>query len=228
MNTFSPSVLRSAILCGLFSLLASSGPALAFSDDEARRAILDLREQVHQMAEQERRIRLDFAEQIEALKSEVMSLRGKVEQLNWAAGLHKNASGQDSADNLARVTDPQEKAAYEAPIENFQSGSYAEAARGFDLFLDAYPNSPLAPEAQFYRGSSLYATKSFSDAVKGLRELLSESPDDPRAADALLIIASSQVEMDDLDGAKASLQRIVEDYPDTSAAETAKERLTLF
>src|SRR5699024_1088443 len=98
MNTFSPSVLRSAILCGLFSLLASSGPALAFSDDEARRAILDLREQVHQMAEQERRIRLDFAEQIEALKSEVMSLRGKVEQLNWAAGLHKNASGQDSAD----------------------------------------------------------------------------------------------------------------------------------
>src|SRR5699024_8826812 len=59
-------------------------PAYALADDEARRAILDLREQVHQMAEQDRRVRLDFADQIETLKHEVMSLRGTIEQLKWA------------------------------------------------------------------------------------------------------------------------------------------------
>lgn len=226
--TLSSTVLRSTLLCSVFALLTASGSALAFSDAEARRAILDLREQVHQMADQDRRVRIDFAEQIEALKSEIMSLRGEIEQLKWASGLHRNTADQDTDSQLSRVTDPQEKAAYEAPIENFQGGSYAEAARGFDIFLEAYPDSPLAPEAKFYRGSSQYAIKSFSDAIQGLRELVSEYPDDPRAADALLIIASSQVEMDDLDAAKATLQRITKDYPDASAAETAKERLTLF
>lgn len=225
---FTPPVLRSAVFCMALALLVGTRPAAAFSDDEARRAILDLREQVHQMAEQDRRIRIDLAEQIEALKSEVMSLRGEIEQLKWAAGLHRNAASQDADSTLSSVADPQERAAFEALMENFQSGSYAEAAKGFDTFLDAYPDSQLAPEARFYRGSSQYATKSFSNAVKGLRELVSQHPDNPRAADALLIIASSQVEMDDLSGAKASLERIVEDYPDSSAADTAKERLTLF
>lgn len=209
-------------------LLAGSAPAAAFSDDEARRAILDLREQVHQMVEQDRRIRIDFSEQIEALKQEVMSLRGEIEQLKWASGQHRGASSQQGGDMLSSITDPQERAIFEALMDNFNNGNYAEAANGFDAFLDAYPNSPLAPEARFYRGSSQYATKSFSNAVKGLRELVSQHPDNPRAADALMIIASSQVEMDDLNGARATLERIVEDYPNTSAAETAKERLTLF
>src|SRR5699024_7200011 len=155
----------------------------------------------------------------ESLKTEVMSLRGKIEQLKWEAGLHRDADS-DTEDNLSKVSDPQEKAAYEAPIEHFQKGEYEQAIGGFDMFIDAYPDSPLASEDRLYRGSSQYATKAFSDSVKGLRELISNHPDDPRAADALLIIAASQIEMDDLDGAKASLERIVEDYADTSAAET--------
>lgn len=218
---------RPALAMSLALLLGMSWPAKAFPDDEARRAILDLREQVHQMAEHERRIRLDFAEQIESLQQEVMKLRGEIEQLKWATRIDKRAADDASDQAMEDIADPQEQAAYEHPMERFQAGEYQAAIDGFDTFLDAYPDSTLAPEARFYRGSSQYAVKSFSAAVKGLREMIKDSPDHARAPDALLIIAASQIEMDDLSGAKTTLEQITNDYPDASAADTAKERLKL-
>lgn len=226
MNVY-PTTLR-IILTAAISLSAlSATPAYAFADDDARRAILDLREQVHQIVEQDRRIRLDFAEQLETLRHEIVSLRGEIEQLKWASGLDRRSSQDQSGGTTTQVADPQEQAAYESPIALFRSGKYKEAAEGFNTFLDAYPHSSLAPEARFYRGSSQYATKNFRDSIAGLQELISMTPEDPRAADALLIIAASQIELDDLAGAKSSLQRIVNEYPDTSAAQTAQDRLKL-
>lgn len=223
----SSKVLCIALATTMASATLVSPPAHAFADDDARRAILDLREQVHQIVEQDRRIRLQLADQIEMLRSEITTLRGEVEQLKWMSDLERRTSQDQSGGTTTQVADPQEQAAYEGPIGLFRSGKYKEAAEGFSLFLDAYPNSALAPEARFYRGSSLYATKEFKASIAGLQELINTSPQDPRAADALLIIAANQIELDDLAAAKASLQRIVNEYPDTSAAQTAQDRLKL-
>lgn len=223
-----PSALRIALLVATSVALLSTGTAHAFADDDARRAILDLREQVHQMTEQDRRIRLEFSDQIETLKHEIMSLRGEVEQLRSALDLNQRSSqGQAGGFITTEVADPQEQAAYESPISLFRNGQYKDAIDGFDTFLGAYPNSQLAPEARFYRGSSQYATKDFKGSINGLEELVSSTPQDPRAADALLIIAASQIELDDMAAAKTTLQRILKEYPETSAAETAKDRLKL-
>lgn len=221
------SPLRIALVSAMAFTTLSATPVHAFADDDARRAILDLREQVHQIVEQDRRIRLEFADQLELLRNEIMSLRGEIEQLKWASGLDRRTSQDQSGGITTQVADPQEQAAYESPIALFRSGKYKEAADGFSLFLDAYPDSQLAPEARFYRGSSQYATKEFKASIAGLQELINTTPEDPRAADALLIIAASQIELDDFNGAKASLQRIVRDYPETSAAQTATDRLQL-
>lgn len=214
------------LITALALSIACSTSAYAFSDDEARRAILELREQVQRMAEQDRNVRLEFADQLEMLKQEVMTLRGKVEQLKWASGLSNNTN-QDGSQSTLRAADPQEQAAFEGPDALFRSGKYAEASDGFKTFIEAYPDSILTPEARFYRGSSLYATKQFRQSITALKELIDATPEDPKAPDALLIIAASQIELDDFNGAKASLQRITKDYPNTSAAKTAAERLKL-
>lgn len=222
-----PSALRIALLVATSAAVSSTAPAYAFADDDARRAILDLREQVHQMAEQGRRIRLDFSDQLESLKQEVITLRGQLEQLKWASNMNQRSSQYPSAEVTAHVADPQEQAAYESAKSLFSSGKYKESIDGFTTFLSAYPHSQLASEARFYRGSSQYATKDFRGSIAGLEELISSSPQDPRAANALLIIASAQIELDNMAATKATLQRIVNDYPDSSAAQTAKERLKL-
>ncbi|MDS1142625.1 tol-pal system protein YbgF [Pusillimonas sp. SM2304] len=220
--------LRIALLTATLSLSAVfTAPAQAFSDDEARRAILELREQVKREADQNRQARLQLADQMEAMQHEMARIRGQLEQLNWQADLQQRASQDQSGGNTTQVADPQEQAAYEGPMGLFRSGKYKEAAASFNDFLDAYPNSQLAPEARFYQGSSRYASKDFKGSIEGLQAMIQASPDDPRAPDALLVIAASQIELNNMSGAKASLQKIVKDYPNSSAAETAKSRLTL-
>ena len=63
------SPLRAAVLGAALSVSALfAAPAHAFADDEARRAILDLREQVKQLTDQSRQVRLRQADQIEMLQ----------------------------------------------------------------------------------------------------------------------------------------------------------------
>jgi len=219
--------LRAAALGAALSVSALfAAPAHAFADDEARRAILELREQVKQLTDQGRQVRLQQADQIEMLQQEIAKLRGQVEQLNWQTSLQQRSS-QDQSGGTTQVADPQEQAAFEGPMGLFRAGKYQEAANSFGQFLQSYPDSQLAPQARFYQGSSRYASKDFKGSIQGLQQMVSDTPDDPRAPDALLVIAASQIELNDMNGAKASLQRIVKQYPNTSAAQTAKDRLKL-
>ncbi|NHC60582.1 tol-pal system protein YbgF [Paenalcaligenes suwonensis] len=215
--------LRRLLLPSFASLfLFTAMPAEAFADDEARRAILELRQQVRQMNEQNQQARLRLADEVEMLRQEVATLRGKVEQLSW-----QNSQGQEGDTNQTLFDDPQEQAAYEGAMDLYRSGQYPQAASGFSAFIDAYPNSPQLDEVRFYEGSALYASRNFRGAIQKLQALVKDRPGSPRAADALMVIASSEVEQNDLAGAQKTLQRIVKDYPGTAAADTAKNRLEL-
>lgn len=225
MSPSSP-ILRSALVAATLTLAFMSAPTHAFADDQARRAILDLREQLNTLVDQSRQIRVQQADQIENLQQEVARLRGEVERLSHLS--RRNESSQAGpGESSIQVSDPAEQAAYEEAMMSFRAGQYPEAVNGLTRFIQSYPQSALVHEARFYRGSSLYATKDFKGSISGLEAMLKGAPNDPRAPDALLVMAASQVELNDLPGARASLQRIVTEYPDTHAAETAKSRLKL-
>lgn len=224
--SFSTSYLRRAAWVVALSAGLCTAPAHAFADDEARRAILDLREQIRTLVDQSRQIRVQQADQIENLQQEVARLRGEVERLSHLSQRAEQAT-QPAGQSSIQVADPAEQAAYDQAMQNFRAGQYQEAVNGLTQFIQAYPQSALVHEARFYRGSSLYAIKDFKGSISGLDAMIKAAPADVRAPDALLVIAASQVELNDLNGARASLQRIVKEYPDTHAAETAKSRLKL-
>jgi tol-pal system protein YbgF len=215
MSLYSLSLRRTAILAATISLLSVTIPAHAFADDDARRAILELRTQIKQITDQNQQARLQLADQLETMQSELTSMRGERSTQDQSGGSHP------------KVDNPQEQTAFDQPMGLFHSGKYKEAAAAFGGFLKNYPNSQLAAEAQFYQGSSFYASKNFKGAIQELQSLVQASPKDPRAADALLVVAASQIELNNMAGAKSSLQKIVKSYPQTSAAETAKSRLKL-
>lgn len=221
--SFRPVLLATAV--SLAALCAA--PAHAFSDDEARRAILELRSQVQQLIQQNQQARLQLADQIESMQHELTDLRGQVEKLQWEADISKRSSQDQSGGAAKSVSDPKEQAAFDQPMGLFRSGKYKEAATGFAAFLKNFPNSQLASEALFYEGSSRYASRDFKTSISELQSLVHNNPKDPRAPDALLIIAASQIELNNVAGAKGNLQKIVKDYPDSSAADTAKSRLKL-
>lgn len=220
------SFLRSTALAGALSLGLFSAPVHAFADDQARRAILDLREQFQTLVDQSRQIRVRQADQIDTLQQEVARLRGEVERLNHLAERSQRSAAPESESSI-QVSDPVEQAAYDQAMQSFRAGQYQEASKELTEFIQTYPQSALVHEARFYRGSSLYAIKDFKGSIAGLEAMINAAPADARAPDALLVIAASQVELNDLENARATLQRIVKEYPDTHAAETAKSRLQL-
>jgi tol-pal system protein YbgF len=224
--SLSISPIRRVALAVAMAASVMSVPAYAFSDDEARRAILELREQIKRINEQNQQARLQLADQLEMLRQEVATLRGQVEKANWQLRM-QDGNGAQPDSSTSGVADPQERAAFETPMNLFREGKYKEASSSFDDFLQAYPNSSMAPDARFYQGSARYASKDFKGSIDVLQQMLQTSPKHTRAPDALLVIAASQTEQNNLKGAKASLERIIKDYPDSKAADTARSRLKL-
>lgn len=215
---------RAASTCFvLLSGVLLSQSALAFTDDEARKAILELRQQIRTMNEANQRARIQLSDQIETLGQEIVRLRGDIEQLGRPAG-----SGGSSARGAdPRSQDPREQAAFDQSMESFRKAQYKETVQNLTAFLTLYPDSALAPTAQFYMGSSRYAMKDFKGAITTLQAMVQKFPTEPRAADALLMVASCQIELNNRPGAKTTLQRIVKDYKGTPAADTAAKRLPL-
>jgi len=211
----------------VIALCAIPPAAHALADDEARRAILELRQQVRQLADQQTQsvqTRIQLADQIELLRSEIASLRGQIEQLDWQ--LRQPARGNPAQASAPRI-DPIEQASFDAAMAQFRANLYADAATGFANFLTAHPTSTLTSQARFYHGSSLYATRQFKQAADALQALVQVNPQDARAADALLIVAASYIELNAMQEAQTTLQSIVTNYPQSQAAQTATQRLEL-
>jgi len=212
-------------LCALMVVaLSASQPAHAFADDDARKAILELRQQIKTMTDANQRARLQLADQIEGLEQEVTRLRGMIEQIGRPGGAQASAGG---ARGEEKADDPREQSAYDGAMDQFRKGEYKEASDSLTAFLTLYPDSTLAPTALFYLGSSRYALKDYKGAIDRLTLMSQKFASHPRAPDALLVIAGSQIEMNNRAGAKVTLQRIVKDYKGTPAAETAAKRLQL-
>ncbi|OWT73390.1 MULTISPECIES: tol-pal system protein YbgF [unclassified Achromobacter] len=204
-----------------------SFPAHAFADDEARKAILDLRQQVQQQNDQNVRARLQLADQIQSLQTQIQQLQNQLELATRQPAGGNKAGGNPADTGSATAGDPQEQSAYDGAIDMYRKGQYKDAAESLTAFTALYPNSELVPSAQFYLGSSRYAQKDFKGAIEQLNNMVQKSPDNARAPDALLVVAGSQIELNNRAGAKTTLQRIVKDYPTTPAATTAKSRLQL-
>lgn len=221
--------LRLRTLAITAALLASAiaSPVHAFADDDARRAILDLREQLKQQSQQDQRARLQLADQMHSMQQEIIQLRQQIELLSSNQAPRGASNRGASNPEGVTVNDPNEQAAYDGAIEQFSQAQYKDASESLTAFIALYSTSPLAPSAKFYLGSSRYAMKDYKGAITELNELVQQAPNDPRAPDALLVIAGSQIELNNRAGAKASLERIVNSYPTSKAAETAKNRLQL-
>jgi tol-pal system protein YbgF len=117
-------------------------------------------------------------------------------------------------------------------IELFQAGreqqevrNYAAARRAFNQVLSQYPNSELAPEAQYKLGEILLAEQKPAEALTAFLQVRQIWPNSPKVPDAQLQAAQIHLDQGRREDARRALQIVIETYPDTSAAATAQERL---
>jgi tol-pal system protein YbgF len=118
-----------------------------------------------------------------------------------------------------------ESRTYEAALNHFRENNYAGAIAGFKGFLKAYPDSALAPNAQYWIGYAYYALKDYKSALAHQQKLVAAYPTSAKVPDALLNIATNQIALDNLAGARKTLEELVAKHPGTNAANLAARRL---
>ena len=249
-------MLRACALALAALAVAQGAQAQLFGDDQARQAILDLRQRFDQAVTaqnrlvddnaQMRRSMLDLQQQIQSLRDELARSRGQEEQFTRdIADLRQqlaqrlappapdaSAAGaqNDDAGPAPQPADPtasgNEKQAYDAALAVFRAGDFKGAQTGFANFVKNYPRSALASSALFWLGNAQYATRDYKEAITNFRSLLTAAPNHQRAPEAMLSIANCQIELKDTRAARATLESLVKTYPQSEAAQAGRERLS--
>lgn len=109
----------------------------------------------------------------------------------------------------------------------YQAGRYKEAFDAYEKFLQAYPNSSHAPDAQYALGYTQFSLKNYKAAMNTQQKLIKQYPTHPKVPDAMFSIANSQIQLSDVEGAKQTLKVLLTRYPNSSVAPSAKKRLAV-
>ena len=237
--------LRRVAFAAAFISAGTGAQAALFEDDEARRAILDLRQRVETMRErsteenaQLRRSMLELQNQLEAMRGEMSRMVGKNEELTKIIAdmqqrqkdvderMKKNEPAKVSLDGREFTADPKEKADFDAALGIFRAGQFAQAQTAFADFVKRYPQSGYNASALFWLGNAQYATRNYNEAIANFRSMLSLAPDHAKAPEAVLSIANCQIELKDTRAAKRTLEDLTKAYPQSEAAQAGRERLS--
>lgn len=254
MKRFSFQLIASGM--AMASMLAPLQAQAFLGDDEARRAIIELRQRFEasearqaKLAEEARsqgntgqRSLLELANQIEQLRSEVANLRGQNEQLarevselqrkqsDVQSGLEERLRQVEpstvSLDGRDFTATPAEQRDYEAAMAVLRRSEFPAAAAAYAGFLQRYPESGYTPSVLYWLGNAQYANRAYKEAIESHRRLISQFPGHQRVPEGMLALANSQVEMKDSKGARRTLEDLVKIHPGSEAASVARERLS--
>jgi tol-pal system protein YbgF len=221
--------------------------ALRQSIETSQRA-LDERLTKIEGAATDRSALLELSSQLQAMRDDTARMRGQLEvlanQIETADKRQKDLyldidtrlrKLEQSKEQAAASTErpaaaeaeasPAETKAYTAALDQFKLGNYALAVSAMQGFMVTYPNSSLAPNAQYWIGMAHSGQRDYKSAIAAQRKLLAAWPDNPKAPDAMLSIASAQETMGAKGEAQKTLQELIARYPGSSASVSARQRL---
>jgi len=194
---------------------------------------------------------VELGRRLDALEAEVRSLRGSTEELqNGSEGVRKqqrdlyadldrrltqleqSLRGQPTAPpggtapasggGAAAAADQD---AYTHAFETLKGGDYAAAIGQLRDFMQAYPQSGLLDNAQYWLGEAYYVTRDYEHAASAFRAVGERWPDSRKAPDALLKLGYTLQEQKRLPEARTTLRQVVQRFPGSDAAKLAAERL---
>jgi tol-pal system protein YbgF len=111
---------------------------------------------------------------------------------------------------------------YKAAYGHVLSGDYGVAEQEFRQYLDSYPSSSRAADANFWLGEALYSQGKYNDAAKTFLNAHQKYSGSEKAPEMLLKLGMSLAALDNKDTACATLREVTKRYPKASKAVTGK------
>jgi tol-pal system protein YbgF len=115
--------------------------------------------------------------------------------------------------------------AYQIGVDKFKQKEYLKAAADFRVFINNFPKSKFAANAQYNIGECYFFGRDYEQSIKQFQEFIENYPRHDKIPDALVMQGSAFVELKMNDEAKAFYTKVIRDYPKTIAAKDAKAKI---
>lgn len=126
---------------------------------------------------------------------------------------------------LAQITPGNPEQLFAAAYSDYSRGNYDLALSEFRQYVETYPSSELADNAQYWIGEILYAQKKYDAAITELDRVAAISPKGDKVTVALYKKALVLIEMGKKEDGLAQLVAIIKNYPKSVEAGLATQQL---
>lgn len=128
----------------------------------------------------------------------------------------------------AQPTPPEaEKQEYQQAYDALRNGRTTQSIEGFNAFLNKYPSSQLANNAQYWLGEAYRVNQDADSARKAFNSVIDKYPDSAKVPDALLKLGYVEFDLKNWAKAREYLTRVTTDFPTSKAAQLASKKLQL-
>jgi len=121
------------------------------------------------------------------------------------------------------LVDPEEL--YQAARADFGRGSYDLALSGFEEFLQRFPESDLADNAQYWVGECQYSSGHLEQAVAAFERVVTDHPESDKAPDSAYKKGLALLELQRTAEGIIQLQLVKDTWPGTPAGRLARTKL---
>jgi tol-pal system protein YbgF len=121
--------------------------------------------------------------------------------------------------------EPTEKNAYQSAKAAFDKGDFDSARREFQGFLEKYPKSGNADNAQFWIGETYYREKWYEKAILEYQKVIENYPKGNKVQASLLKQGLAFFNLGDKTNSRLILRELVSKHPKSNEAKIAKQKL---
>jgi len=197
--------------------------------DDVRDEMVQLRGQLEEMQYQIQR--METGEQgLKRLEKMVQASQDRIIRIEEYLGLEPSEklapSGADPEEPIEgeEIRETPEEL-YRRAKELFDQGEYENARELFRSYVNQFPKSKLADNAQFWIGEIYYREKWYEKAILEYQKVIENYPSGSKTPGALLKQGFAFVNLNDKANARLILKELIRKFPDSNEAGVAKNKL---
>jgi tol-pal system protein YbgF len=154
----------------------------------------------------------------------VKSMPNQVSRQTNSQGRSPVAAATTRTTSVA-APDINERKAYNKAFDLLKEGRYEQSIKAFQGFMEQYPQSGYADNAQYWLGEANYVSRKYKVAVEEFNKVINHFPSSPKVSGATLKLGFAYYELGDWKQSRQTLQKVLKQYPADTSARLAETRL---
>lgn len=202
-----------------------TGADLGVELEASQAEIARLRGTVEELQLAVRQLDQSRLQSVSELEARVGDTSARLSQLEEARKADEARRNEEAQKPRGQDKPADKEGFYNLAKATLDSGNFAGSRALFAEFIARWSSDPLAANAQYWIGESLYAEKRYRDAIWAFVEVTKKYAKSDKVPDALLKIGFAYHELKMPDDGRLYLEEVVSTYPKSPAAKLAREKL---